>query len=104
MPKAHVPEPLAAPGAGPLLRWYRRQGRALPWRGTHDPYRILLSEIMLQQTQVQRVRQAYPRFLKRFPTMRSLARAPLREVLDVICNQIGCSWSLDRQRLVFETP
>lgn len=58
-----------------ILRWYDRNGRDLPWRHDHDPYRILVSEIMLQQTQVSRVLELYPRFLKRFPTFRSLAQA-----------------------------
>jgi A/G-specific adenine glycosylase len=58
-----------------ILKWYRLHGRTLPWRGIHDPYRILLSEIMLQQTQVSRVLVKYPLFLKRFPTLSALARA-----------------------------
>lgn len=53
----------------------------MPWRKTRDPYRILVSEIMLQQTQVDRVRPFYDRFLERFPDIRTLAAAPLREVL-----------------------
>ena len=65
----------------PVRRWYRRCGRSLPWRGETDPYRIILSEIMLQQTQVARVLEKYPRFLRRFPSMRSLARAPRRDVI-----------------------
>ena len=65
----------------PVRRWYRRHGRALPWRGESDPYRIILSEIMLQQTQVSRVLGAYPRFLRRFPSIRSLARARRRDVV-----------------------
>lgn len=64
-----------------LVRWYGRHGRALPWRRTRDPYRILVSEVMLQQTPVARVVPAYGRFLRRFPTMRSLARATLGAVL-----------------------
>jgi A/G-specific adenine glycosylase len=64
-----------------LLTWYSRHQRDLPWRATHDPYHILVSEIMLQQTQVERVRQYYRRFLERFPTLESLARASLDEVL-----------------------
>ena len=64
-----------------LMRWYGRHGRALPWRRTRDPYRILVSEVMLQQTPVARVVPAYGRFLRRFPTLRSLARATLGEVL-----------------------
>jgi A/G-specific adenine glycosylase len=64
-----------------LLTWYSRHQRDLPWRATHDPYHILVSEIMLQQTQVERVRQYYQKFLKKFPTLRKLAQAPLDEVL-----------------------
>ena len=64
-----------------VRKWYRRNGRSLPWRGESDPYRIILSEIMLQQTQVSRVLDKYPRFLRRFPTMRALARAPRRDVI-----------------------
>ena len=61
--------------------WYRRNGRLLPWRGIRDPYRILLTEIMLQQTQVDRVRVKYPAFLAQFPTLRSLAAAPQQSVV-----------------------
>jgi len=64
-----------------VLAWYRRSGRDLPWRQTRDPYRVLVSEVMLQQTQVARVITAYCRFLARFPTLRALARAPLGAVL-----------------------
>jgi A/G-specific adenine glycosylase len=64
-----------------VLSWYRRSGRDLPWRRTRDPYRVLVSEVMLQQTQVSRVLPAYRRFLRRFPTLRALSRAPLGEVL-----------------------
>jgi A/G-specific adenine glycosylase len=60
---------------------YRRFKRRLPWRETHDPYRILVSEVMLQQTQVDRVVPRYVAFLQRFPTVRSLARAPQKDVL-----------------------
>jgi len=56
-----------------LIRWYGRHGRDLPWRHTRDPYRILVSEIMLQQTQVERVINYYGRFLRRYPTMETLA-------------------------------
>ncbi len=58
-----------------LLGWYDRAARALPWRRTRDPYRITVSEFMLQQTQVSRVEQFYPRFLERFPTIDKLAAA-----------------------------
>src|SRR5207248_10487036 len=64
-----------------VLAWYRRSGRDLPWRRTRDPYRVLVSEVMLQQTQVSRVLPAYRRFLSRFPTLRALAREPLGDVL-----------------------
>jgi len=58
-----------------LLAWYRRHRRDLPWRETSDPYHILVSEIMLQQTQVERVIPKYREFLRRYPTLRRLARA-----------------------------
>jgi A/G-specific adenine glycosylase len=58
-----------------LLAWFRRNGRDLPWRRTRDPYKILVSEVMLQQTQVDRVRDYYGRFLREYPTVRDLAAA-----------------------------
>jgi A/G-specific adenine glycosylase len=61
---------------------YRREGRVLPWRKTHDPYRILVSELMLQQTQVKRVMEKYREFLRRFPSIESVACAPLHAVLE----------------------
>jgi A/G-specific adenine glycosylase len=65
-----------------VLTYYKKSGRhTLPWRKTHDPYRILVSEIMLQQTQVDRVIPYYKRFLKRFPNVNMLARASLSDVL-----------------------
>ena len=65
-----------------LLAWHKRHGRHnLPWQQTHDPYRIWVSEIMLQQTQVSAVIPFYTRFLKRFPDVQSLARARLDTVL-----------------------
>jgi A/G-specific adenine glycosylase len=63
-----------------LLTWYRRHGRDLPWRKTDDPYHILVSEIMLQQTQVDRVRPKYLEWLEKYPTMTALAAAPDAEV------------------------
>ena len=59
-----------------LLRWYRRHGRDLPWRRTRDPYHVVVSEFMLQQTQVSRVEAYYHRFLERYPTIHALAAAP----------------------------
>jgi A/G-specific adenine glycosylase len=58
-----------------LLAWFAKNGRALPWRRTRDPYRVLVSEFMLQQTQVSRVTEYYPRFIKRFSSIEVLARA-----------------------------
>lgn len=58
-----------------LLAWFRRHGRDLPWRRTRDPYRILVSEVMLQQTQVTRVKAYFPKFLAAFPTLDRLAAA-----------------------------
>jgi A/G-specific adenine glycosylase len=63
-----------------LLAWYADHRRALPWRRTQEPYRVLVSEIMLQQTQVDRVIPKYREFLKRYPTLRHLARAQVEEV------------------------
>ncbi|MFZ5624549.1 MAG: A/G-specific adenine glycosylase [Gemmatimonadota bacterium] len=63
-----------------LLRWFRRHGRDLPWRRTRDPYQVLVSEFMLQQTQVARVAAYYPRFLDRYPTIRDLAAASPAQV------------------------
>jgi A/G-specific adenine glycosylase len=65
-----------------VYRCYAERGRrGLPWRKTKDPYRILVSEFMLQQTRVPRVAATFDRFIERFPDFESLARAPLREVL-----------------------
>lgn len=64
-----------------LLRWYNASARPLPWRTTRNPYRILVSEVMLQQTQVSRVLEKYPRFLKRYPGLPSLARSTPAGVL-----------------------
>ena len=64
-----------------LLVWYRRHGRDLPWRKTSDPYHILVSEIMLQQTQVDRVMPKYAEWLAKYPTMGALAAAPDHDVI-----------------------
>ncbi len=63
-----------------LLRWYLQHGRDLPWRHTRDPYRILISEIMLHQTQVNRVIPKYNEWLAVYPTFEALAAAPLEDV------------------------
>jgi A/G-specific adenine glycosylase len=64
-----------------LAQWYRLHARVLPWRGVHDPYRIWVSEIMLQQTRVAAVIDHYERFLRLFPTLLALALAPQADVL-----------------------
>src|SRR5215472_12960607 len=66
---------------GALLAWYDKSHRDLPWRGTRDPYRIWVSEVMLQQTRVAAVLLHYEKFLRRFPTVRKLADAPESAVL-----------------------
>lgn len=67
-----------------ILGYYGKNGRHdLPWRMTRDPYRILVSEVMLQQTQVSRVLKKYPEFLKAFPTLKALAKAKTSAVLKV---------------------
>lgn len=80
-PLVAVAPPKARRLAGALLDWYDREKRDLPWRHTDDPYAILVSECMLQQTQVATVLPYYRRFLKRFPDVQSLARAGEEEVL-----------------------
>jgi len=74
---------LPATVAKKLLAWYGREGRELPWRQTRDPYRIWLSEIMLQQTTVAAVIGYYQRFLDDFPTVEQLAAAPQEAVIDL---------------------
>lgn len=63
-----------------LLKWYEEHGRDLPWRRTKDPYKILVSEVMLQQTQVDRVIPKYHEFLGRYPSFADLAQAPVEDV------------------------
>ncbi len=81
-PSHQNPDPtqIAAVRAG-LLAWFAANARDLPWRHTRDPYRVLISEIMLQQTQVDRVIPYYHAFLDRFPTIQELAIAPTAEVI-----------------------
>ena len=66
-----------------LLRWYRRNGRTLPWRGHPDPYAVWVSEIMLQQTRVETVIPYFEEWMDRFPSVRALAEAPEKSVLSV---------------------
>jgi A/G-specific adenine glycosylase len=72
---------MTEPRTAPVLRWYARCRRDLPWRRTRDPWAILVSEVMLQQTQVARVVPHYERFLDRFPDPAACAAAPAAEVL-----------------------
>jgi A/G-specific adenine glycosylase len=79
---AALADDLALRFATDLVAWQKQHGRStLPWQNTRDPYRVWLSEIMLQQTQVSTVLDYYARFLQRFPDVRALAAAPLDEVL-----------------------
>jgi A/G-specific adenine glycosylase len=82
-----APRALPVPDAGDrrkfrqrLLKWYSRHGRDLPWRKTNDPYHILVSEIMLQQTQVDRVLPKYDEWLQKYPSFDALAKAPESDV------------------------
>ncbi len=74
------PAPLVRRFQRRLLAWYATHGRDLPWRRTRHPYRVLVSEIMLQQTQVDRVIPKYRQFLRRYPTIHDLARARVEDV------------------------
>src|SRR5882724_6054913 len=81
MAKKRKPLPLPVPAdrrrfRNRLLTWYRRHGRDLPWRNTDDPYHILVSEVMLQQTQVDRVLPKYHEWLAKYPSLEALALAP----------------------------
>src|SRR5881394_2731810 len=82
---AEAPTQKSGPDPADLLRWYDCHRRVLPWRAKKgeraDPYRVWLSEVMLQQTTVKAVAPYYARFLARFPTVVDLAAAPLEDVL-----------------------
>src|SRR4051794_24509539 len=82
--------------AEPLLDWYAREARDLPWRRTRDPYAILVSEVMLQQTQVVRVVPRYLSWLERWPTAQALAAAP---VADVLAAWVGLGYNRRALRL-----
>ena len=84
-PKAGATDDAIPPGARrrfrqQLLAWYRRHGRRLPWRDTSDPYHILVSEVMLQQTQVDRVMPKYHEWLAKYPSLAALAAAADEDV------------------------
>ncbi|MBX3234975.1 MAG: A/G-specific adenine glycosylase [Nitrospiraceae bacterium] len=83
--RTRSPQPLVDQGLkrkfqNRLLKWYAANGRDLPWRKTSDPYHILVSEVMLQQTQVDRVIPKYHEFLERYPSFADLAEAPVADV------------------------
>src|SRR5207248_2772192 len=80
-PPAHIEGGQIAAFQDRLLAWYAAHRRDLPWRRTRDPYAILVSEMMLQQTQVPRVLPRYLAWLERFPTPAALAQAPTADVL-----------------------
>ena len=79
---ARVPEELRRRFQRQLRRWFRANGRDLPWRRTRDPYRVLVSELMLQQTQVARVLERYDGFLRAFPTLDAIARSRPARVME----------------------
>ena len=82
-PVVRIPPARRAAFARRLIRWYARHKRPLPWRRTRDPYRILVSEIMLQQTQVSRVLPKYREFIRAYPSLEALARTSAREVREL---------------------
>ena len=79
---ARVPADLRRRFGRRLREWFRTHGRDLPWRRTRDPYRILVSELMLQQTQVARVLERYDGFLREFPTLSTVARSRPSRVME----------------------
>ena len=79
----NLSQPIISAFRAMILVHYHETARLMPWRETLDPYAVLVSEIMLQQTQVERVRLKYGKFLAHFPTLATLASAPLSEVLKV---------------------
>jgi A/G-specific adenine glycosylase len=81
-PAPTIPADAASAFRRRLHSWFRAHSRDLPWRKTRDPYRILVSELMLQQTQVSRVLDFYRRFLDRFPDLHTLSRAKPQRVLE----------------------
>lgn len=64
-----------------LLAWYKENARPLPWRDTPDPYRVWVSEVMLQQTRIEAVRPYFDRFMQELPTIRALAQVPTERLM-----------------------
>lgn len=79
---ARVPDDMRRDFGRRLRTWFRAHGRDLPWRRTRDPYRVLISELMLQQTQVARVLERYGGFLREFPTLDAVARSRRSRVME----------------------
>ncbi len=91
-----------------LLAWYSINARKLPWRSQPNPYYILVSELMLQQTRVETVLPYFQRFISRFPTLKSLAQASQQDVL-AVWEGLGCgvcwhAWQAARKLLAVPLP
>src|SRR5690242_21691666 len=82
LPPASIPRARSLEFGRKLRAWYRANCRDPPWRRTRDPYAVLVSELMLQQTQVSRVLTKYEQFLARFPTLESVAAARPKRVME----------------------
>jgi A/G-specific adenine glycosylase len=99
-------ERVSAPGGAGVLAWFEPRRRLFPWRATRDPYRVFVSEVMLQQTQASRVVPAYRAFLARFPTVGALGTASRRDVLvawdDLGYNRRAVALSEAARRIVRE--
>jgi A/G-specific adenine glycosylase len=80
-----------------LLRWFQANGRLFPWRRTQNPYRVLLAEMLLQKTNVEKVLPVYKSLLKKYPTVYSLANAPLRDLTREIC-PLGLLYRANRMK------
>ncbi len=96
--QAAIPSPTLSLFRDSILVWYRRYGRDLPWRHTRDPYKILVSEILLHQTTVRSVLPVFEAFLARFPTLESCAAGPLsaiKEITDPLGYKVRGSWLYD---------
>lgn len=81
----------AAFARGAMLEWYEQAARVFPWRGEHNPYRVLFAEMMLRRTQARQVVAVYQAFIERFPDVQSLDEAPDEEVADVL-RPLGLYW------------
>lgn len=82
-----------------IIKWYKKNGRAYPWRETDDPFRILIAEMMLRRTKADQVVPVYERFLKEYPDVDSLALAK-QEALEEILYPLGLKWRIPAFRMV----